>query len=114
MNRRKPRKIKTGKALNVNILKSVSRFWSKVDRAGDDECWPFMGRLDEDGYGRFDLDGLPRLAHRVSYVLSGRKLRSRLDLHHTCHYRPCCNPKHLKPISRTRHTVLHNEMRIAA
>jgi hypothetical protein len=32
----------------------VAKFWSKVDRTKDkDECWPWNGGTDKDGYGVF-------------------------------------------------------------
>jgi hypothetical protein len=69
-------------------------FWSRVDKRGPDECWPWVGPLDANGYGCFTLDGEPLLAHRVSFVIHYR--RDPLPLaRHTCHWTRCVNPRHL-------------------
>lgn len=72
----------------------------RVDRsAGDDGCWPWMGRRDEDGYG-FCYAGNNRLrAHRVAWALSnGRDPHEPPMVRHLCPGggKPwCCNPRHL-------------------
>jgi SAM-dependent methyltransferase len=47
------------------------RFWSKVDRRGPDECWPWVGARLESGYGRFKLSNQRKLvpAHRFAWEL---------------------------------------------
>ena len=49
----------------------VERFWSKVDKRGPDDCWPWLGTLEPTGYGQFFTNGTPRLAkaHRFAYEL---------------------------------------------
>ncbi len=70
------------------------RFWANVDRRGPDECWPWTGRVNADGYGRFWLNGKTYQAHRVSLMFDGRDPGALCGLH-ACDNRPCCNPKHL-------------------
>lgn len=44
------------------------RFWSKVDKNGDDQCWLWMGGKTTKGYGTFMLHpGKLVMAHRYAY-----------------------------------------------
>jgi hypothetical protein len=73
------------------------RFWAKVDKKGDDECWPWIAYIDKStGYGRFgpkypDVIG----AHVFAYELAYGPVPEGQLVMHTCDNRPCCNPKHL-------------------
>lgn len=47
------------------------RFWSKVDRRAEDECWPWTGITKADGYGLFRVSSARQPnAHRVAYELA--------------------------------------------
>jgi hypothetical protein len=81
-----------------------ARFWPKVDRRGDDDCWPWRGVTNNKGYGmiRRGAASLGKaLAHRVSYELAhgpiprGPTHQSNIVLH-TCDNPICVNPKHLR------------------
>lgn len=79
----------------------VQRFWEKVDRHGTDECWPWLGSRDPDGYGEFVAGKRVIQATQFSYELvhgpapkhdaQGR----RLIFLHSCDNPPCVNPNHL-------------------
>lgn len=67
----------------------------KVDRSGGpDACWPWLRRLDRDGYGQFWLEGRVQRSHRVALLLSGKSPAE--EALHTCDNRACCNPAHLR------------------
>lgn len=89
----------------------AERFWSKVDRRGPDECWPFLGYLDPDGYGVFTVNHVNVRAHRYAYELMVGPIPDGLPLDHVkangCTRRDCMNaPAHLEPV-----TVFENTMR---
>lgn len=72
----------------------ADRFWQRVDRGGPDDCWPWLGYCDRNGYGKVGGDpGTVVLAHRAAFALHhGREPVG--ILRHTCDNPPCCNPAH--------------------
>lgn len=74
----------------------AERLWSRVDRRTDDECWPWLGAPDKNGYGRIkDEHKRSKRAHRVAYELEFGSVPSRSMVCHSCDNPPCCNPAHL-------------------
>lgn len=72
------------------------RFWPRVARAGAADCWHWTGRIDRDGYGKFDVDTrTAKGAHQVAYELTHGALPPGQVVRHTCHNRRCANPAHL-------------------
>ena len=73
----------------------AARFWSKVDRRGPDECWPWIGSTNQQGYGQI-RDGTARLASRVAWEMhTGASVPEDLFVLHRCDNPPCVNPAHL-------------------
>jgi hypothetical protein len=74
------------------------RFWAKVDRRGADECWPWTGAVNGDGYGFMFKSNKPRKwyrSNRLAFELLIGPLPDGLQALHTCDNPPCCNPRHL-------------------
>lgn len=74
--------------------KDTARFWSKVDRRGDDECWPWRSTIDSKGYGVIEVRRRQWFAHRLSMVVAGMT-PGVLCVLHRCDNPPCVNPSHL-------------------
>lgn len=71
------------------------RFWEKVDRRGDDECWEWQANKDKDGYGFFWLNGKDVKAHRTSWEFSNGTIEGGLHVLHECDNPGFVNPNHL-------------------
>lgn len=91
-----------------DTLAWVDRFWEKVEKRGQDECWLWLGFLNGDGYGAFQRpcdrgirpDGRRFKnspgAHRVSYELAFGPIPGKeWVVRHKCDHPPCVNPAHL-------------------
>lgn len=90
------------------------KFWAKVDRRSNDECWPWTGYIAPNGYGTFGAHTTKtRLPHRIAYQFLIGPIPEGLVLDHLCHtrdpqctdndacpHRRCCNPAHLEPVTR--------------
>ena len=76
---------------------TVSRFWRMVAIGAMDDCWPWQGYRDDDGYGTFTYRGTRRPAHELALSFSvGESRTPGLDTCHSCDNPPCCNPAHLR------------------
>jgi hypothetical protein len=84
-----------GKLLKTD--RDLWQFWSKVQVGAEDECWPYTGCKINTGYGQHRVGVSKVLAHRVAYADVKGPVPDGLVVRHSCHCRPCCNPKHLAP-----------------
>ena len=83
-----------GPITDTQILETVDPlwFWAQVALGSKDQCWPWTGNTDRNGYGCVRLsNGQRTRASRVAYLLGVKQpLGTLLALHH-CDNPPCCN-----------------------
>ena len=85
------------------------RFWPRVDKRAENECWSWLAGTGAEGYGQLRVDGKSKPAHRVSYELNIGEIPDGWVVDHTCHndtdcvsacqHRKCVNPAHLEAVT---------------
>ena len=90
------------------LLTASERFWAKVQRGPNEECWLWTGASFENGYGVFWFEGTNIRAHRFSYEEARGPIPEGLALDHLCRTRGCVNPAHLEAVS-LRENILRGE-----
>lgn len=75
------------------------RFWEKVEKPSQADCWPWLAGCTSRGYGDFYYDGKQVRAHRFAYELLVGPIPEGLQLDHLCRVRHCVNPQHLEPVT---------------
>lgn len=71
------------------------RFWAKVNKKGDNECWEWIAAKNNKGYGQFRIGGVSKSTHRISYIIHKGEMPDGLMICHTCNNPTCINPNHL-------------------
>lgn len=85
---------KKGHKINQKLSLS-ERFWSKVSKKEENECWEWNGTKHISGYGILRVNGKNEYSHRIGYQIMIGTISKNLFVLHSCDNPSCCNPKHL-------------------
>ncbi|WP_437723710.1 HNH endonuclease [Sorangium sp. So ce861] len=72
----------------------MTRFSKLVPNSGDDECWYWLGAVNDRGYGVFRLGSRIVMAHRHMFEIEHGRPPAGMVLH-SCGKKSCVNPRHL-------------------
>lgn len=73
----------------------IERFWGKVAFIPFHGCWEWTGSNFTFGHGLFNLQRIPRMAHRISWTLINGAIPEGMNVLHHCDNPNCVNPDHL-------------------
>jgi len=73
------------------------RFWAKVAKKGQHDCWLWTASTAGKGYGQIKAPGERRqiYSHRLAYELHCGPIPKGKKVLHRCDTPRCCNPAHL-------------------
>lgn len=86
----------------------AERFWPRVNKDAPGGCWEWTASISHYGYGAIFWRGYANYAHRVVFELLGRKIPAGMEVDHICRNRKCCNPEHLRFVTKVTNSVENN------
>ncbi len=77
------------------------RFFAKVDVGNSPAgCWIWTAHVDDDGYGRLQVQRRSVRAYRIAYEMFVGPVPVGLQIDHLCREPGCVNPLHLEAVTR--------------
>ncbi len=63
-----------------------------------EECWPWGGAKNNQGYGTVSEAGRPTGVHRLVYEIAVGPIPEGHYIDHLCENKACANPSHMEPV----------------
>ena len=88
--------------LEEDLADIVHRQIEKRCKKNKKGCWEFQGHVDKYGYGRITIRRRKKdfckhfYTHRLTFAFYKGDIPYKMELHHSCENRGCCNPAHLE------------------
>ena len=76
----------------------IARYWHKVIKAGENECWGWRGAITKHGYANIRIGGRNTGAigiHQLSWIIHNGQIPDFIQVNHKCDNPTCSNPNHL-------------------
>jgi len=91
---------------NAVRLSDLKRFIAAIKVNSETQCWMWTAGKSRQGYGKFAVGGRrvnggqDWWAHRWAYAVFVGPIPEGMTVHHECGNTSCCNPQHLRIVTR--------------
>ena len=82
-------------------LRELQKHFNVKFKRGPGGCWLWQGKLKTGGYG----------PHRRAWEIAVGPIPDDLTIDHTCEVKNCCNPTHLRLLTRSENVLASKRMR---
>lgn len=86
------------------------RVFKKVEVA---DCWYWLGTIQPNGYGKININGQNKLAHRFMWTYLVGPIPKDYQIDHLCKVKSCVNPDHLQPVT-SQENIRRSSVAVAA
>lgn len=93
--------LQRGRKLTPITRTTEERFWSRVVKGKESECWTWTGSTNGVGYGEIRIAGVKVYAHRYSFELHSGTIPPGKSIDHICRVPGCVNPRHLQAVTHS-------------